>query len=99
MSLIATPCTTPSPPAVPDDARADRGATEPARRPNRARPAGPRRRYVDPSTCERQYTAAEREFVLAMQAYKRASGRMFPTWSEVLEVLRGLGYEKVAGSA
>ena len=31
----------------------------------------------------------------AMQLYKQASGRMFPTWSEVLEVLKGLGYEKV----
>jgi hypothetical protein len=32
-----------------------------------------------------------------MEEYKRRSGRMFPTWSEVLEVLQGLGYEKVAG--
>ena len=30
----------------------------------------------------------------AMQEYKYQSGRMFPTWSEVLEVLRDLGYEK-----
>ena len=29
-----------------------------------------------------------------MNEYKHSSGRMFPTWSEVLEVLRGLGYEK-----
>jgi hypothetical protein len=29
-----------------------------------------------------------------MQAYKQSSGRMFPTWSEVLEVLQGLGYQK-----
>ncbi len=34
--------------------------------------------------------------MLAMNEYKQKSGRMFPTWSEVLEVLRGLGYEKVA---
>jgi hypothetical protein len=33
--------------------------------------------------------------MMAMNHYKRSSGRMFPTWSEVLEVLRGLGYEKV----
>ena len=32
----------------------------------------------------------------AMDAYKRLSGRMFPTWSEVLEVLRDLGYEKLS---
>ena len=32
----------------------------------------------------------------AIQEYKRANGRMFPTWSEVLEVLRDLGYDKAA---
>ena len=36
--------------------------------------------------------------MLAMKEYKQRSGRMFPTWSEVLEVLRELGYEKVAAS-
>jgi hypothetical protein len=38
--------------------------------------------------------AAEEEFQRAMEDYKNASGRMFPTWSEVLEVLKSLGYEK-----
>jgi hypothetical protein len=41
----------------------------------------------------------EREFMEAMQAYKLRSGRMFPTWSEVLEVLRSLGYEKAIPAA
>jgi hypothetical protein len=36
----------------------------------------------------------EREFQLAMEEYKRRSGRLFPTWSEILEVLRALGYAK-----
>jgi hypothetical protein len=36
----------------------------------------------------------ERELALAMQEYRRTSGRMFPTWCEVLEVLRSLGYTK-----
>jgi hypothetical protein len=53
-----------------------------------------RRRQIDPTTCERDYTDAEIEFMHAMDSYKRSSGRMFPTCSEVLEVLRGLGYEK-----
>jgi hypothetical protein len=53
-----------------------------------------RRRLIDPATCEREYSDAESEFMMAMQEYKRSSGRMFPTWSEVLEVLRSLGYEK-----
>jgi len=30
----------------------------------------------------------------ALDEYKRASGRMFPTCSEVLEVIQKLGYEK-----
>jgi hypothetical protein len=42
---------------------------------------------------------AEDEFMEAMKAYKAKSGRMFPTWSEVLEVLRELGYQKSTGLA
>lgn len=53
-----------------------------------------RRRQIDPTTCERDYSVAEIEFMNAMEEYKRSSGRMFPTCSEVLEVLLKLGYEK-----
>lgn len=35
------------------------------------------------------------EFVMAMDRYKREHHRPFPTWSEVLEVARSLGYRKV----
>lgn len=55
-----------------------------------------RRRQIDPTTCERDYQPDEVEFMKAMDDYKRRSGRMFPTWSEVLEVVRDLGYRKVA---
>jgi hypothetical protein len=54
-----------------------------------------RRRQIDPTTCERDYTHEEVEFMHALDAYKRTSGRMFPTCSEVLEVLKALGYQKV----
>lgn len=54
----------------------------------------PRRRQIDPTTCERDYTPEEIEFMRALDEYKRASGRMFPTCSEILEVLKKLGYEK-----
>jgi hypothetical protein len=57
---------------------------------SRARNSSGRRRFVDPTTCERDYTEAEMEFMGAMQTYKQTSGRMFPTLSEVLEVLKGL---------
>ncbi|MEZ6132324.1 MAG: hypothetical protein R3C59_26985 [Planctomycetaceae bacterium] len=55
-----------------------------------------RRRQIDPTTCERDYSGAEVEFMRAMDDYKRKSGRPFPTWSEVLEVMMSLGYRKVA---
>ena len=53
-----------------------------------------RRRQIDPTTCERDYSVEEVEFMNAMDDYKRKNGRMFPTCSEVLEVIRALGYEK-----
>ena len=55
-----------------------------------------RRRQIDPTTCERDYQPDEVEFMRAMDDYKRRSGRPFPTWSEVLEVVRDIGYRKVA---
>lgn len=57
---------------------------------------GERRRQIDPTTCERDYSGEEIEFMKAMDQYKRDNRRPFPTWSEVLEVLRALGYRKVA---
>ena len=34
------------------------------------------------------------EFITAIDEYKRLHRRPFPTWSEVLEVLKGLGYSR-----
>ncbi|MBT4865126.1 MAG: hypothetical protein HON53_08415 [Planctomycetaceae bacterium] len=58
-----------------------------------------RRRQIDPTTCERDYSDDEIEFMKEMDDYKRRSGRQFPTWSEVLEVLRSMGYRQVAEPA
>jgi hypothetical protein len=55
-----------------------------------------RRRQIDPTTCERDYTMDEIEFMRALDEYKRNSGRMFPTCSEILEVIRSLGYAKLS---
>ena len=55
-----------------------------------------RRRLIDPTTCERDYSDDETDFMKAMDRYKRDNRRPFPTWSEVLEVMRSLGYRKVA---
>jgi hypothetical protein len=69
-------------------------APAPERRVVQRREKVHRRRQIDPTTCERDYTDDEVEFMHALDAYKRSSGRMFPTCSEVLEVLKGLGYQK-----
>ena len=53
-----------------------------------------RRRMIDPTTCEREYLPEELEFMQALDIYKRTSGRMFPTCSEILEVVKSLGYRR-----
>lgn len=55
-----------------------------------------RRRQIDPTTCERDYTSEEVEFMHALDEYKRRSGRMFPTCSEILEVVKAMGYQRVS---
>ncbi len=94
MSLTPTQTSTPNGPEIGPREWTDRHASAQALRAAQARHASGRRRFVDPATCERDYSAAEVEFLRAIEGYKRSSGRLFPTWSEVLEVLQGLGYEK-----
>ncbi len=55
------------------------------------RRTGPRRKRS-----MNQYDMSEDvlEFINAISHFKEASGRSFPTWSEVFAILRGLGYEK-----
>ncbi len=43
-----------------------------------------------------EMTRQEVEFLLAVSAYQRRYGRRYPTWREILHVLRCLGYRKVA---
>lgn len=54
-----------------------------------------RRRQIDPTTCERDYNDEEIAFMHAIDEYKRQSGRMFPTCSEILEVIRAMGYVRL----
>ena len=53
-----------------------------------------RRRQIDPTTCEREYTDDETEFMSAVDTFKRKSGRMFPTCSDILQVTAQLGYTR-----
>lgn len=79
-----------------EDRRASQQPVAVERRQIERREKVSRRRQIDPTTCEREYTPEEVEFMNALDEYKRTSGRMFPTCSEVLEVIRGLGYAKAA---
>jgi hypothetical protein len=59
---------------------------------------GPGRRRSDErkSAEEGQMSDEQFEFLLAIDEYKRKNVRPFPTWTEVLEVIKALGYRKVA---
>jgi hypothetical protein len=78
-----------------DDRRKEAAAVSVERRQGERREKVARRRQIDPTTCERDYSNDEIEFMHALDAYKRFSGRMFPTCSEILEVIRALGYVRV----
>jgi hypothetical protein len=81
-----------------DDRRAKDGPVAVEHRQLERRAKVNRRRQIDPTTCERDYSDDEIEFMHALERYKRTSGRMFPTCSEILEVVRGLGYQKTSAA-
>ena len=58
---------------------------------------GPGRRRSDDRKAaeEGEMTAEQFEFCMAIQTYKKVNKKMYPTWTEVLEVIRQLGYRKV----
>jgi hypothetical protein len=59
---------------------------------------GPGRRRSDDRRAaeEGEMTAEQFEFVMAIETYKKVNKRLYPTWTEVLEVLHQLGYRKVS---
>ena len=59
---------------------------------------GPGRRLtIDRKSAEEGQMSHEQfEFLMAIDEYKQQNSRPFPTWTEVLEVLKALGYRKVA---
>ena len=56
--------------------------------------AGRRRCGYAPMTEVRYHPADVLEFMEAMYDYRQLSSRLFPTWAEVLAVLKSLGYAK-----
>ena len=59
---------------------------------------GPGRRRSDDRKAaeEGEMTDEQFEFCMAIETYKKVNKRMYPTWTEVLEVIRALGYRKVS---
>jgi hypothetical protein len=64
-------------------------------RDRRAAHPGKRREYAW-SPGDGFHSADEIEFMTAIDRYKRERDRRFPSSSEVLEILRSLGYRKIA---
>lgn len=63
---------------------------------DRRRGPGHRRTPERRAAEEGEMTAEQFEFLMAIDEYKRANQRPFPTWTEVLEIIKALGYRKVA---
>ncbi len=75
-----------------------RDAADEDRRCGLERRRGPGRRRSDSrrSAEEGELNDEQFEFVMAIDEYKRVNKRPFPSWTEVLEVVKYLGYRKVA---
>lgn len=97
---IDKPTTPATSPTVTEERRdrQDRREAPIDRRNGLERRRGPGRRRPDSRRAaeEGEMTDEQFEFVLALDEYKRANNRPFPTWTEVLEVIKYLGYRKVA---
>lgn len=78
----------------------DRRDREDATPTNLERRRGPGRRRTDflRAAEEGEMTAEQFLFIQAIDAFKRVNGKTFPTWTDVLEVMRKLGYRKTMPS-
>jgi len=84
-------------PSEPDRRQGDRRSVV-DRRSGLDRRRGPGRRRSDErrSAEEGEMTEEQFEFLMAVNEYKRVNKRPFPSWTEVLDVMKALGYRKVA---
>jgi hypothetical protein len=78
--------------------RGDRRRQAAERRTGLERRRGPGRRKSDDRRAaeEGEMTDEQFEFLMAIDTYKRVNKRPFPSWTEVLEILKALGYRRVA---
>ena len=59
---------------------------------------GPGRRLSEDRKAAEQGQMSDEQFgfLLAIDEYKRKNSKRFPTWTEVFEVIKAMGYRKVA---
>jgi hypothetical protein len=58
---------------------------------------GPGRRRADDrrEAEEGEMNVEQFEFIMAIETYKKVNKRLYPTWTEILEIVRQLGYRKI----
>ena len=78
----------------------DRRDVAPASPTNLERRRGPGRRLTDfiRSAEEGEMSREQYLWLMAIDAFKRVNGKPFPSWTDVLEVARKLGYRKTLPS-
>lgn len=81
-------------------AKSESGYTGPERRAGETglelnRGPGRRRSDLRRSAEEGEMTSEQFEFIKAVETYKKVNKKMYPTWTEILDVLNQLGYRKV----
>jgi hypothetical protein len=78
----------------------DRRDISPASPSNLERRRGPGRRLTDfvKSAEEGEMSREQYTFLLAIDVFKRVNHKTFPSWTDVLEVVRKLGYRKTMPS-
>ena len=78
----------------------DRRAISPTSPSNLERRRGPGRRLTDfvKSAEEGEMSREQYTFLLAIDVFKRVNHKTFPSWTDVLEVVRKLGYRKTMPS-
>ena len=63
---------------------------------DRRRGAGIRRSHERKAAEQGEMTDEQFHFLMAIDSYKRQNQKPFPSWTEVIEVIKALGYRKVA---
>jgi cell division septation protein DedD len=65
---------------------------KPTKKATKPDPKPPKR--PTPAPTDDDITPDVLEFIAAIDAYKRTHGRPFPNWSEILKIVKSLGYRR-----